>query len=63
MVERTSIFTGGCGCFRGKVPIATNIKVLLTIIQAISREKVIAPKRKCFDFLSIFSKLVFERNQ
>ena len=34
------------------VPIVTNIKVLLTLIQAMSREKIIAPKRKSFDLLS-----------
>jgi len=34
-----------------KVPIATNMKVLLTIIQAMSTEKIISPKRKSFDLL------------
>ena len=46
----------GANALTLKVPIATNIKVLLTIIQAMimSREKIIAPKRKtkCIDFLS-----------
>ena len=57
VVEQTWIFTGGyfvsgATALTLKVPIATNIKVLLKIIQAMSREKIIAPKRKCFDFLS-----------